>query len=156
MKTGTIPRRRVSLQLWVYRHRLPILLSMGGVLLLLFGALAHYTSVVVARFEGHRWNLPSRIYSDMFVLRAGDGGRLSRDAQVHMSIDESGNQGKPARVDRVRAARRAGGPGADLRSIDSKGRRLRSRIRESCADDPEHAAEISRCMLVGCPTRPMS
>ena len=79
-------------------------------------------------------------------LRAGDGGRLSRDAQVHMSIDESGNQGKPARVDRVRAARRAGGPGADLRSIDSKGRRLRSRIRESCADDPEHAAEMSRWM----------
>ena len=36
--------------------------------------LAHFTSVVVRRFEGHRWSLPSRIYSDMFVLRPGDGG----------------------------------------------------------------------------------
>src|SRR5205823_2558659 len=39
-------------------------------------------------------------------LRAGDGGRHSRDAQVHISIDESGNQGKPAHGDRVRSARR--------------------------------------------------
>ena len=74
MKTGTIPRRRVSLQLWAYRHRLAILGSVGAVLLTFLGVLAHFTSVVVARFEGHRWNLPSRIYSDMFVLRAGDGG----------------------------------------------------------------------------------
>jgi penicillin-binding protein 1B len=51
-----------------------ILATFGAVLLSGLAALAHFTSVVVRRFEGHRWNLPSRIYSDMFVLRAGDGG----------------------------------------------------------------------------------
>ena len=74
VKTGTIPRRRVSLQLWVYRHRLAIVACVGAVLLVSLGVLAHLTSVVVSGFEGHRWNLPSRIYSDMFVLRVGDGG----------------------------------------------------------------------------------
>ena len=46
----------------------------GLVLLTGLAALAHFTSIVVGRFEGHRWNLPSRIYSDMFVLRPGDAG----------------------------------------------------------------------------------
>src|SRR5205807_621149 len=109
--------------------------------------------------EGQRALRSSEIENGRYPaldLRAGDGGRLSGDAQVHMSIDESGNQGEPARVDRLCAARRAGGPGGDLRSVDSKGRRLRSPLRELCAGDPEHAAEISRCMLVACPTKPMS
>ena len=75
MRTGSAPRRRrVSLQLWVYRHRVVILATVGAVLLSGLAVLAHFTSVVVKRFEGHRWNLPSRIYSDMFVLRAGDAG----------------------------------------------------------------------------------
>jgi penicillin-binding protein 1B len=74
LKTGSVPRRRVSLQLWVYRHRVAILAVVGAVLVVSLGVLAHFTSVVVSRFEGQRWNLPSRIYSDMFVLRAGDGG----------------------------------------------------------------------------------
>jgi penicillin-binding protein 1B len=75
MRTGSAPRRRrVSLQLWVYRHRVVILAAVGAVLLSGLAVLAHFTSVVVKRFEGHRWNLPSRIYSDMFVLRAGDAG----------------------------------------------------------------------------------
>ncbi len=65
-------RRRVSLHLWIYRHRVAVMTSVGVVLLAGLGLLAHLTSVVVSRFEGHRWNLPSRIYSDMFVLRAGD------------------------------------------------------------------------------------
>ena len=75
MRTGSAPRRRrVSLQLWVYRHRVVILATVGAVLLSGLAVLAHFTSVVVKRFDGHRWNLPSRIYSDMFVLRAGDAG----------------------------------------------------------------------------------
>src|SRR6266498_2319240 len=69
MRTGSAPRRRrVSLQLWVYRHRVVILATVGAVLLSSLAVLAHFTSVVVKRFEGHRWNLPSRIYSDMFEL----------------------------------------------------------------------------------------
>src|SRR5438445_1664419 len=73
MRTWTSPRpRRVSLHLWVYRHRAPILAGVGGLLLILLVALAYFTSVVVGRFDGRRWNLPSRIYSDLFVLREGD------------------------------------------------------------------------------------
>jgi penicillin-binding protein 1B len=73
MRTWTTPRpRRVSLHLWVYRHRVPILAVGGGILLLLLGTLGYYTSVVVSRFDGRRWNLPSRIYSDLLVLREGD------------------------------------------------------------------------------------
>ena len=75
---------------------------------------------------------------------------------MHMSIDESGDQDEPVSVDRLGAARCAGGPGGDLRSFDAKGRHTRSRLRELCAGDPEHATEISRCMLDACPTKPMS
>jgi penicillin-binding protein 1B len=67
------PRARlVSLPVWVYRHRLPILAVFGGVLLAGVIALAAFTAVVVRRFDGRRWNLPSRIYSDLYVLRPGD------------------------------------------------------------------------------------
>src|SRR5712692_6110276 len=73
MTTWTSPRpRRVSLHLWAYRHRAAIVASVGGVFLLLLLALGYYTSLVVRRFDGRRWNLPSRIYSDLFVLREGD------------------------------------------------------------------------------------
>lgn len=72
--SSTLRRRRVSLSLWVYRHRGKVLLAVGAVFLAGLGVLAYFTSVVVSRFEGHRWNLPSRIYSDMFVLRPGDSG----------------------------------------------------------------------------------
>jgi penicillin-binding protein 1B len=64
--------RLVSLPLWVYRHRVPILAGLGGVLLLGVVVLASFTTRVVNRFEGRRWNLPSRIYSDLYLLRAGD------------------------------------------------------------------------------------
>jgi len=76
--TSGIRRRSVFLQLWVYKHRVPILSTVGAALLAGLGVLAYSTSVVVSRFEGHRWNLPSRIYSDMFVLRPGDGGSPER------------------------------------------------------------------------------
>ncbi len=75
MRTWTAPRpRRVSLHLWVYRHRGTILAGLGAVLLAGLLVVAYFTSVVVSRFEGRLWNLPSRIYSDLFVLRVGDGG----------------------------------------------------------------------------------
>ena len=64
--------RRVSLLDWVYLHRLPILAVLGGLLLVGVVGLAYFTTRVVGRFDGRRWNLPSRIYSDLFVLRAGD------------------------------------------------------------------------------------
>jgi penicillin-binding protein 1B len=73
MKTWTSPRpRRVSLHLWVYRHRLALAASVGGTVLLALFALGYFTSVVVKRFDGRRWNLPSRIYSDLYVLREGE------------------------------------------------------------------------------------
>jgi len=49
-----------------------ILGSLAAVVLLGLVLAASATSVVVSRFEGRRWNLPSRIYSDIFALRAGD------------------------------------------------------------------------------------
>jgi penicillin-binding protein 1B len=64
--------RLVSLPLWVYRHRLPILGVFGGVLLAGVLVLAYFTTRVVHRFDGRRWDLPSRIYSDLYVLRPGD------------------------------------------------------------------------------------
>ncbi|MFY9551845.1 MAG: PBP1A family penicillin-binding protein [Thermoanaerobaculia bacterium] len=67
------PRGRlVSLPLWVYRHRRPILMVFGGLLLSGLLLLAYFTTRVAQRFEGRRWNLPSRIYSDLYVLRPGD------------------------------------------------------------------------------------
>jgi penicillin-binding protein 1B len=69
--------RRVSLLDWVYLHRLPILAVLGGFLLAGVVGLAYFTTRVVGRFDGQRWNLPSRIYSDLFVLRAGDTASIS-------------------------------------------------------------------------------
>jgi penicillin-binding protein 1B len=70
--TNVAQGRLVSLPLWVYRHRRPILLVFGGLLLSGVLVLAHFTTRVAQRFEGRRWNLPSRIYSDLYVLRPGD------------------------------------------------------------------------------------
>ncbi len=82
MRTWTSPRpRRVSLHLWVYRYRVPILATLGGLLLLVLATLGYYTSIVVHRFDGRRWNLPSRIYSDLFVLRTGDAASEDKLAE---------------------------------------------------------------------------
>ena len=71
------PRARlVSLPVWVYRHRLPILAVFGGLLLGGLAGLAYFTTRVVQRFDGRRWNLPSRIYSDLYVLRPGDAASI--------------------------------------------------------------------------------
>ena len=66
--------RQIPLSAWVYRHRLPILGGLTALLLTGVLVLAHFTSRVTSRFDGRRWNLPSRIYSDLYVLRAGEGG----------------------------------------------------------------------------------
>jgi penicillin-binding protein 1B len=71
------PARRVSLPLWVYRHRWPILAGFGGLLLAGVLVLGYFTSLVVRRFDGRRWDLPSRIYSDLYVLRAGDSASVA-------------------------------------------------------------------------------
>jgi len=72
------PRARlVSLPVWVYRHRLPILAVFGGALLVGILGLAYFTARVVRRFDGRRWNLPSRIYSDLYVLRPGDAATMT-------------------------------------------------------------------------------
>jgi penicillin-binding protein 1B len=64
--------RLVSLPLWVYRHRMPILAVFGSLLAAGVLVLAYFTTRVVHRFDGRRWDLPSRIYSDLYVLRPGD------------------------------------------------------------------------------------
>ena len=69
--------RVVSLPLWVYRHRVAILAVLGGTVLATVVVLSYFTSRVVGRFDGRRWNLPSRIYSDLYLLRAGDAGSAS-------------------------------------------------------------------------------
>ncbi len=71
------PARLVSLPLWVYRHRMPILAVLGGLLLSGVLVLGYFTALVVGRFDGRLWNLPSRIYSDLYVLRPGDAASVT-------------------------------------------------------------------------------
>jgi penicillin-binding protein 1B len=82
MKISTRPRsRRVSLHLWMYRRRVAILAALAGVLTAFVLVVGYFTQVVVSRFDGRRWSLPSRIYSDMAVWKAGDGGSPERLAR---------------------------------------------------------------------------
>ncbi len=71
------PARLVSLPRWVYRHRRPILAAFGGLMLSGVLVLGYFTTRVVRRFDGRRWDLPSRIYSDLYVLRPGDAASAS-------------------------------------------------------------------------------
>ncbi len=70
--------RRVSLHLWIYRRRVAILAGLAGVLVSALLVVGYFTRVVVTRFDGRRWSLPSRIYSDMAIWRMGDGGSPDR------------------------------------------------------------------------------
>jgi penicillin-binding protein 1B len=73
--TSTYTRlRRVPLTSWIRRNRAVLGLALAAVLLAGFGVVLYFASVVVNRFDGRRWTLPSRIYSDLFVLRPGDQG----------------------------------------------------------------------------------
>jgi len=82
MKSWTSPRtRRVSLHLWIYRQRIAILAGLAIFLAAALFVLAYSTQVVVSRFDGRRWTLPSRIYSDMAVWRKGESGSADRLAR---------------------------------------------------------------------------
>ncbi len=98
MKTSTSPRpRRVSLHLWIYRRRVAILAALAGCLLSGLLVVGYFTRVVVSRFDGRRWSLPSRIYSDMAVWRAGDGGSPERLARKLERLLYQGTPDRPAR-----------------------------------------------------------
>jgi len=98
MKTWTSPRpRRVSLHLWIYRRRVAILATLAGSLLAGLLVLGYFTRVVVARFDGRRWSLPSRIYSDMAVWRIGDGGSAERLQRKLERLMYQATSDRPAR-----------------------------------------------------------
>ncbi|MGH9366448.1 MAG: PBP1A family penicillin-binding protein [Thermoanaerobaculia bacterium] len=98
MKSGTHPRlRRVSLHLWIYRWRVAILAALAGVLAACLLVVGYFTRVVVSRFDGQRWSLPSRIYSDMAIWRVGEGGSSSRLARKLERLLYQGGTEHPAR-----------------------------------------------------------
>lgn len=103
-RTWTSPRpRRVSLHLWLYRHRVALLASLAAVLALGLAVVAYFTSVVVSRFDGRRWNLPSRIYSDLLVLRVGDSfapEKLTAKLERVLYQRERSTPSRPGRFDR--------------------------------------------------------
>jgi penicillin-binding protein 1B len=104
MTTWTHQRPRlVSLHLWAYRHRVAILAGLGSVLLVGLLALAYFTSVVVARFDGRRWNLPSRIYSDVAVLREGDSATAEKLVEKLTRLLYQPESGTPTRDGRFHA-----------------------------------------------------
>ena len=92
--------RRVPLHSWLWRHRAAFGLALAALLLGGFGTLLYFTSVVVHRFDGRRWNLPSRIYSDVYVLRPGDQSSpeaLSAKLGRLLYRRETGRPEKPGR-----------------------------------------------------------
>ena len=60
------------------RHRSEVLLGAAAFLLLAIALVGFVGSAVASRFDGHRWNLPSRIYSDVTVLEPGSPGSADR------------------------------------------------------------------------------
>ena len=56
------------------RHRSEVLLGAAAVVLLSIAVVGFLGSAVSARFDNRRWNLPSRIYSDLTVLEPGGPG----------------------------------------------------------------------------------
>ncbi|HEU5250926.1 MAG TPA: transglycosylase domain-containing protein, partial [Thermoanaerobaculia bacterium] len=70
--------RHVSLPIWVMRHRNEVLLGAAAFLLLAVAVVGFVGSTIASRFDSHRWNLPSRIYSDITVLEPGGPGSVGR------------------------------------------------------------------------------
>jgi penicillin-binding protein 1B len=70
--------RHVSLPVWVVRHRSEVVLGTVAFLLLSIALVGFVGSAVASRFETHRWNLPSRIYSDIAVFEPGASGSADR------------------------------------------------------------------------------
>lgn len=75
----------MALPSWLWQHRIGLSLAAGALALAGLAVLLSFGAIVVNRFDGRRWNLPSRIYTDAFVLRPGDqcspealAARLSR------------------------------------------------------------------------------
>jgi penicillin-binding protein 1B len=56
------------------RHRSEVLVGTAAVLLLSIALVGFLGSAVSSRFDNRRWNLPSRIYSDLTVLEPGGPG----------------------------------------------------------------------------------
>ena len=58
------------------RHKHPLLFALGASLLLVVVAglvvVLYFSRIVSARMDGRRWSLPTRIWSDVWVLRPGD------------------------------------------------------------------------------------
>ncbi|HTO87356.1 MAG TPA: PBP1A family penicillin-binding protein [Thermoanaerobaculia bacterium] len=108
MTPWTSPRpRRVSLHLWIYRQRVAILASLAGVLVAGLLVVGYFTHVVVKRFDGRRWNLPSRIYSDMAIWRVGDGGSPERLARKLERLLYQETEQRPERSGWFRRSRNA-------------------------------------------------
>jgi penicillin-binding protein 1B len=80
-----------------------ILAGLGGVLLVGLLGLAYFTSVVVARFDGRRWNLPSRVYSDLAVFRDGDAATADKLAGKLTRLLYQPETATPTRAGRFRA-----------------------------------------------------
>jgi penicillin-binding protein 1B len=96
--TWTFPRpRRVSLHLWLYRHRVKLIAVFGALLVAGLLGVAYVTSIVVSRFDGRRWDLPSRIYSDLLVLRAGDTASADRVEAKLQRLLYQREDGRPER-----------------------------------------------------------
>ena len=60
------------------RHKSEVILGTAAVLLLSLALVGFLGSAVSARFDNRRWNLPSRIYSDLTVLEPGGPGSEDR------------------------------------------------------------------------------
>ena len=60
------------------RHKSEVVLGAVAFLLLSIALVGFVGSAVAARFDGHRWNLPSRIYSDITVFEPGAPGSADR------------------------------------------------------------------------------
>jgi penicillin-binding protein 1B len=60
------------------RHRSEVILGTAAVLLLSIALFGFLGSAVSSRFDNRRWNLPSRIYSDLTVLEPGTPGSEDR------------------------------------------------------------------------------
>jgi penicillin-binding protein 1B len=60
------------------RHKSEVVLGAVAFLLLSIALVGFVGSAVAARFDSHRWNLPSRIYSDITVFEPGAPGSADR------------------------------------------------------------------------------
>jgi len=59
--------KRIPRAIWIGAGALLVVLGLAGAVIV-----AYYAQVVTATMEGRRWNLPTRLYSDVWVVRPGD------------------------------------------------------------------------------------